>query len=159
MSELCFSSQFSDQTVISKNVLWDQTACSNHLTNTKKERKSWAGNKWDGKRERERKRVWWIKCPLLKRSDPTCQLHHSEWSITPHNTLLLSLMLWIFLSFFHHPLTNLHSIPLVQRLETLLLTVVKYLFLRRETTEHGNGCCVDVRPKGHWLRCFSSLSK
>ncbi len=71
-------------------------------------------NETERGRERARKRVWWIKCPLLKCSDPTCQLHHSEWSITAHisKTLLLSPILCLFFSFFHHPLTNLHSIPL-----------------------------------------------
>ncbi len=56
-------------------------------------------NETERGRESARKRVWWIKCPLLKCSDPTCQLHHSEWSITAHisKTLLLS-SLFLFLS-------------------------------------------------------------
>ncbi len=112
-SSLAFHLNFENRQSFQKLFLVTrQTACSNRSTNSKRVSKSGMVNKWD--RKRERKRVWWIKCPLLKCSDPTCQLHHSEWSITAHisKTLLLSPILCLFFSFFHRPLTNLHSIPL-----------------------------------------------
>lgn len=51
--EPCLSSQFHEQTVISKSVLGDQTACSNHSSNTKRVSEIGMVNKWDRKRERE----------------------------------------------------------------------------------------------------------
>ncbi len=53
---LAFSSQFREQTVISKTVLGDQTACSNRSTNSKRVSESGTVNKPDRKREKKREK-------------------------------------------------------------------------------------------------------